>query len=165
MPADTVVLSGDIHMSMAAELPDAAGAPVAVELTTPSLTSQNLDEKLRVAPRDPVILESEAAFTDALEPTQWCEMASHGYVVIDVDCERVRGEWWLLDTVLEPSDTIACAAAFDVPRGAARLEPAGGYAHGSTTTDGCPAPLSTSTSTARSSVAVIGSSPVPGLRA
>ena len=38
-------------------------------------------------------------------------------------------------------------------------------AAGSTSTDGCCAPCSSSMSTARSSVAVIGSSPVPGLRA
>src|SRR5262245_27123350 len=50
---DVVVLSGDIHVSVACEVrSDRNGrVPVAVEFTTPSLTSQNLDEKLGVAPR------------------------------------------------------------------------------------------------------------------
>jgi hypothetical protein len=44
---------------------------VAVEITAPSLTSQNLDEKLQVDPRDEVIVASERALTDALEDVAW----------------------------------------------------------------------------------------------
>ena len=55
---DVVFLSADIHVSVAAVVRDVpTGQPVAVELTSPSLTSQNLDEKLGVAPRDPRIVE------------------------------------------------------------------------------------------------------------
>lgn len=34
---------------------------------------------------------------------QWLELDDHGYVVVDVWPERVRAEWWAVDTVLEPS--------------------------------------------------------------
>jgi alkaline phosphatase D len=34
---------------------------------------------------------------------KWCEFDSNGYVVIDVDRERVQAEWWFVDTVLAPS--------------------------------------------------------------
>jgi alkaline phosphatase D len=97
------------------------GRTVAVELTAPSLTSQNPDEKLGVAPRDPRIVSSEEAYVAAHEHVDWCEMASHGYVVIDVDAERVRGEWWHVDSVLGRSRSASLAAAFEAPRGEPRL--------------------------------------------
>jgi len=75
------------------------------------------DEKLGVAPRDPRILQSEAAPVAAHEHVRWCEMASHGYVVVDIDAERVRSEWWHVDTVLEPSRGARLAVAFETPRG------------------------------------------------
>jgi alkaline phosphatase D len=117
---DVVVMSADIHVSLAGEVP-LDGRTVAVELTAPSLTSQNLDEKLGLEPRDELILAAEAAYVEALPHAHWCEMASHGYVLFDVDPERVRAEWWHLDTVLERSDGERCATAFEVPRGEVRL--------------------------------------------
>ena len=123
---DVVFLSADIHVSVAAVVEDEpGGTPVAVELTAPSLTSQNLDEKLGVAPRDPSILASEEAYTAAHEHVEWCELASHGYVVIDVDAARVRGEFWHVGTVLERDPGAILAAAYETPRGEPRLERAG----------------------------------------
>jgi len=90
-------------------------------LTAPSLTSQNLDEKLGVAPRDPRIVRSEEAYVAAHDHVEWCEMASHGYVVVDVDADRLRGEWWHVDTVLERSRGVRLAAAYEVPSGDPRL--------------------------------------------
>jgi alkaline phosphatase D len=120
---DVVVLSADIHVSVASQL-SWNGSPVAVEITAPSLTSQNLDEKLRVDPRDEVIVASERALTDALEDVAWCELSGHGYVVCDVDRERVRAEWWMVDGVLEPVSGESMAAAYEVRRGAPELVPA-----------------------------------------
>jgi alkaline phosphatase D len=99
-----------------------SGQPAAVEITAPSLTSQNLDEKLKVAPRSERILAAERAFVDAFDAAEWCEMASHGYVVCDIDEERIRAEWWLVDGVLEPQAGERLAAAYEVPRGAVRLD-------------------------------------------
>jgi alkaline phosphatase D len=117
---DVVVLSADIHVSVASQL-SRDGSPVAVEITAPSLTSQNLDEKLKVEPRDEVIAASERALTRALEHVAWCELSGHGYVVCDVDRERVRAEWWLVDGVLEPLPGERMAAAYEVRRGAPEL--------------------------------------------
>jgi alkaline phosphatase D len=117
---DVVVLSADIHVSMASEIRDGVrddGPTAAPELTSPSLTSQNLDEKLGVEQRAPVILDSEEAFTEALDHVHWCEMASHGYVVFDLDRERLRAEWWHVDGVLERLPGERCAQAFEVRRG------------------------------------------------
>lgn len=114
---DVVLLSGDIHASVAAQVRDEDGATVAVEMTTTSLTSQNLDDKLAVANRDLAVTTAEDAFIAAHDHVSWCEFASHGYVVIDVDVHRLRGEWWYVDTVLKRSDVVRRAAAYEVARG------------------------------------------------
>jgi alkaline phosphatase D len=119
---DAVVLSADIHVSVASEVADDGEAPVAVEFTAPSLTSQNLDEKLGLDPRNEHILECEHEWTEALAHVHWCEMASHGYLVCDVDRDRVRAEWWHVDGVLEPTLGERRAATFEVRRGSPRLQ-------------------------------------------
>ncbi len=117
---DVVVLSADIHVSVAAQL-SRNGSPVAAEITAPSLTSQNLDEKLKLEPRDKTIVASEKAFVEALEHVEWCEFSGHGYVVCDVDRERLRAEWWLVDGVLERLPGESMAAAYEVRRGSPAL--------------------------------------------
>ncbi len=117
---DVVVLSADIHVSVASTL-SRNGSPVAVEITAPSLTSQNLDEKLGVDPRSERILASERAFIKAHEHVDWCEFAGHGYVVCDLDRDCLRAEWWLVDGVREPLRGESLAAAYEVARGAPAL--------------------------------------------
>jgi phosphodiesterase/alkaline phosphatase D-like protein len=114
---DLLVLSADIHVSVAAEITLENGDPVAPEVTSPSLTSRNLDEKLGVEQRAEIVQQSERAFVEALDHVHWCEMASHGYVLVDVDRERVRAEWWHVDGVLERLPGERCAAAFELRRG------------------------------------------------
>jgi alkaline phosphatase D len=118
---DVVVLSADIHVSIASEIHH-GGAPVAVELTAPSLTSQNLDEKLAVEPRSESVRAAETALAEAFEHVRWCELSGHGYLVCDVAPERVRGEWWLVEGVLERLAGESMAASYEVSHGAARLK-------------------------------------------
>jgi alkaline phosphatase D len=101
------------------------GEPAAVEFTTPSLTSQNLDEKLGVDARAPEILAAEAAMVETLGHVEWCELSSHGYVIVDVDQDRARGEWWHVDTVLERCHGERMSASHEVARGATTLQSAG----------------------------------------
>lgn len=119
-----VVLSGDVHVSLALEVRrdpfDPASPPVAVEFVTTSLTSQNVDEKMGWPPRTESI-PIEQAMVEALPHLRWCELDSHGYVVVDVTRKRVIGEWWHVDTVLRPSTTERCAARWMVERGTAAL--------------------------------------------
>ena len=60
---------------------------------------------------------------EALDHVEWCEFSGHGYVVCDVDRDRLRAEWWLVDGVLErlPGETMA--AAYEVRRGVPELSP------------------------------------------
>ena len=119
-----VVLSGDVHVSLALEVRrnpfDPTSPPVAVEFVTTSLTSQNVDDKMGWPPRTESI-PIEQAMVAALPHLRWCELDSHGYVVVDVTRERVTGEWWHVDTVLRPSTAERCAARWMVERGAAVL--------------------------------------------
>jgi alkaline phosphatase D len=121
---DAVLLSGDIHASVAGEVRDAGGRAVAVELTTPSVSSRNLDDRLGVPNRDARVTDAEDAFVAAHDHVAWCDFASHGYVVIDVDARRLRAEWWYVDTTIERSDGVRLGAAFEVPRGSAALDAA-----------------------------------------
>ena len=123
---NVVVLSGDVHVSLALELHhnpfDSTDHTLAVEFVTPSLTSQNLDDKMGWPRR---AAESQAVEEQAVEflpHWEWVDLDSHGYVVIDVTPERVTAEWWHLDTVLERSPHEDCSAAFSVPHGTERLE-------------------------------------------
>jgi alkaline phosphatase D len=116
-PAERVTLSGDIHVSAAATVDDEDG-PVVPEFTTTSLTSQNLDEKLKVDQRAPEVVACEEEFLAGMDHFKWVEMSSHGYVVVDVDPKRVRAEWHLVDGISERVAGEHMAAAFEVPLGA-----------------------------------------------
>jgi alkaline phosphatase D len=123
---DVVVLSGDVHVSLALELSpvpfDPDGQVVAVEFVTPSLTSQNVDDKMHWAPRTNS-LPIERDLMAALPHLRFVDLDSHGYVVVDVTPERVNGEWWMLDTVLARSDRERLGAAWTVAHGRPGLVP------------------------------------------
>ncbi|MGH2692998.1 MAG: alkaline phosphatase D family protein, partial [Actinomycetota bacterium] len=115
---DAVVLSGDVHIGLALELkldPSGDDDPVACELVTTSLTSQNVDDKMEWAPRTKSIPLEEGLVRE-VPHIKWCEFDSHGYVVVDVDPERVLGEWWFVETVLRPSAKESLGAAWKIER-------------------------------------------------
>lgn len=121
---DSVVLSGDIHVGMASELRrdplDAEQEPVTVEFVTVSSTSPNLGEKMGWAPRTQAI-PIERSLVSTMAHLQWCELDSHGYLVVDVDWDRVRVEWWFVETVLERTPAERLGAAWEVEHGRSRL--------------------------------------------
>lgn len=126
---DLVVLSGDIHVGMALEVhrdPFAAAAsgaaPLAVELITASLTSQNLDDKLGYAYGGSH--QAQARFVDAFPHARWADFDGHGYLAVDLDHDRLEATWCFVDDVLAPSDAEFRAATYRVPRGRAELVPA-----------------------------------------
>jgi alkaline phosphatase D len=122
---DAVVLSGDVHIGLALELlldPVAGTGPVACELVTTSLTSQNVDDKMGWPPRTKSVPFEEGLVRE-VPHIKWAEFDSHGYVAVEVTPEHVLGEWWFMDTVLERSDGESRAAAWKVERGTPRLVP------------------------------------------
>ncbi|MEP7360812.1 MAG: alkaline phosphatase D family protein [Chloroflexota bacterium] len=115
---NTVVLSGDIHIGMALQLQDERkrGKWIAPEFVTASLTSQNLDDKAGWGYRtkSPQV---EREFVAALPNVLWTEMDSHGYLVADVTRDRLRVEWWFVDTVLERTANERLGASAEVTAG------------------------------------------------
>jgi len=117
---NVVVLSGDVHVAIVVELhedPAAGDEPVAVEFVTSSLTSMNIDDKMGWPRRDARSIELERTAVEVLPHWKWCELDSNGYVVVDVDRERVRAEWFFVDTVLAPSSHQELGAAWRVEHG------------------------------------------------
>jgi alkaline phosphatase D len=118
-----VVLSGDVHTGWALHLqedPTDTIEPVGVEFVSPSVTSQNLNEKVGDETRrgGPDV---EATVVEEHPHVTWCEFDDHGYVVVDVTPARVRAEWWMVDTVLERTDGERLAGAWEVREGTSRL--------------------------------------------
>lgn len=109
---NVVVLTGDIHSTWISDLvenpldpfqygPFAKHKPVGVEFVTPSITSDNLNESLKLPPRNSASLASESAFRGS-NPQLWdVELDSHGYMLLDLDAKRAQGEWYFSD-ILKP---------------------------------------------------------------
>jgi alkaline phosphatase D len=96
---NVIVLTGDIHSSWAFDLAvDPAGSynpgdgtgSVGVEFVTPAVASPGFPFNA----------------TEALLATnphlQWMDPDRRGYVVVDVDSERVQASWWFVDDVESP---------------------------------------------------------------
>jgi alkaline phosphatase D len=121
--ANVVVLSGDVHVGLAAELAeDPTMPPVAVEFVNTSLTSQNLDDKMDWQPRSESIA-LETAYLDGMRHIRYVDFDSHGYSIVNVDRDQVRFEWWTVEGLAERAPGHALAASMTVRHGEPRLTP------------------------------------------
>ncbi len=130
--SNVVVLSGDVHVGLAAELAETPSEPpVAVEFVNTSLTSQNLDDKMGWSLRKES-LEIEQALLSGMPHLRYIDLDSHGYSIVELDREQLRFEWWTVDAIDTRLPGQALAAAVTVRHGEPRLivegEPAGGAA-------------------------------------
>lgn len=128
---DVVVLTGDIHSSWAADLsqdpdnpdvttggydPRTGQGSRAVEFVGTSVTSPGIDSDTTGA---------IAAGLGSRNPHfKYIQLTRRGYLLMDVDPQRVVGEWWYVDTVAAPSNIETFAAAFQVAHGTNHLAPA-----------------------------------------
>lgn len=101
--AGRVVVSGDVHVSVAGDL-TVDDDRVAVEWTTASLTSQNLDDKLGWDRRTGS-LAAEDSIRSALPGVNYVNLDDHGYAKVVVAEDHASCEWWYTDEVLVPCDT------------------------------------------------------------
>jgi len=124
---DTVFLTGDIHSSWANEVPlDAATYPghsrsVATEFVTTSVTSDNVDDFLKVAPRTLSLL-AEGGIRTLNRHVRAVEVDSHGYSVVDVRPDRVQTDWWYLADRTKTTSTVRRAASFGVASGSQKIK-------------------------------------------
>jgi alkaline phosphatase D len=100
--SEVVVLSGDVHIAVEADL-EAGGRVVGHEWTTSSITSQNLADKLGWA-KNVESLPIVQHLVDTFPDLHWADTDSHGFMVVTVDGGTASCEWWGLDTVERPSD-------------------------------------------------------------
>lgn len=124
---NVVVLTGDIHTSWANELtanpwdpsaynPATGAGVVGVEFVTPGVSSPGF--------LNPVEAAQTAAFVRSVSPhMKFAELNKRGYVLLDVDAQRVQGEFWHVATVDSKSRAETLAAAFVNEAGANRLQP------------------------------------------
>jgi alkaline phosphatase D len=122
-----VVLTGDIHSSWANELtrnpwetgaydPSTGRGVLGVEFATPAVSSPGVADADAAAQRSTRV-------RDASPHVKFLDYHKRGYVLLDIDRERVQGEFWHVDTVAAPSRAETLAAAFVNEAGANRLQP------------------------------------------
>jgi alkaline phosphatase D len=110
-----------VHVGLAAELAeDPSQPPVAVEFVNTSLTSQNLDDKMGWAPRT-TSLPIESDLLAGMAHLRYVDLDSHGYSIVDLDRERLRFEWWIVDGLDTRSSGETLSAALAVRHGIPRL--------------------------------------------
>jgi alkaline phosphatase D len=123
---NTVFLTGDIHMAWANDVPvTAATYPVsrsaATEFVVTSVTSDNLDDILRVAPGT-VSLVAAAALRGANRHVKWLDMDNHGYGVLDVTAERSQMDYYTVSDKTDPDASSAWIRSYRTLNGTQKVE-------------------------------------------
>lgn len=129
---NVVFVTGDIHSSWGAELPRhpfdtlkydpvTGEGSLAVEFVTPSISSANLNEILNKPPRNSQSIGTEQLAMSFNRHFKYVELDSHGYLVLDVDSNRVQSDWFYADTILIARPVEHFAAAFTAEAGAPYL--------------------------------------------
>ncbi|MEP6479427.1 MAG: alkaline phosphatase D family protein [Rhodoglobus sp.] len=109
----TVVLSGDVHFS-AEHVNALRNGGEFIEWTVTSITSPNLDDKMGW-PRGAESKNYEAAMLRSLPDMRWCDLDSHGFLLIEAGQQLVSCQWWFVDQVLTISDDIAMGREIVLP--------------------------------------------------
>ncbi|MGB0167166.1 MAG: alkaline phosphatase D family protein [Luteibaculum sp.] len=117
---NTVVLTGDIHTSWAADLHwdisnpsiynPITGGSVAVEFVTPSITSGNGDA---VDPTGGQVGQVIHPALMAANPhIKYVDFFSHGYMVLDMDKDRAQCDWFFVNNIASPESEESYGAGF-----------------------------------------------------
>ncbi|MET8398497.1 alkaline phosphatase D family protein [Streptomyces sp900116325] len=123
---NTVFLTGDIHMAWANDVPVKAAtyplsASAATEFVVTSVTSDNLDDILHVAPQTVSVLAA-AAVKAANRHVKWVDMDSHGYGVLDVTTERSQMDYYVVSDKTKQDATAAWTRSYRTLSGTQKVE-------------------------------------------
>ncbi|MFJ3901990.1 alkaline phosphatase D family protein [Streptomyces sp. NPDC090025] len=123
---NTVFLTGDIHMAWANDVPVKAAtyplsASAATEFVVTSVTSDNLDDLLHVAPGTVSVLAA-GAVKAANRHVKWVDMDHHGYGVLDVTAERSQMDYYTVSDRADRNATAAWARSYRTLNGTQRVE-------------------------------------------
>ncbi|MFD4858609.1 alkaline phosphatase D family protein [Streptomyces atratus] len=123
---NTVFLTGDIHMAWANDVPVKAAtyplsASAATEFVVTSVTSDNLDDILHVAPQT-VSVVAAAAVKAANRHVKWVDLDSHGYGVLDVTAERSQMDYYAVSNKTKRDATSAWTRSYRTLSGTQKVE-------------------------------------------
>ncbi|MER7518191.1 alkaline phosphatase D family protein [Streptomyces sp. NPDC126499] len=123
---NTVFLTGDIHMAWANDVPVKASTyplsgSAATEFVVTSVTSDNLDDLLHVAPGTVSVVASGAIRT-ANRHVKWVDMDHHGYGVLDVTAERSQMDYYTVSDRADRDATTAWTRSYRTLNGTQRVE-------------------------------------------
>ncbi|NML49638.1 alkaline phosphatase [Streptomyces sp. R302] len=123
---NTVFLTGDIHMAWANDVPAKAAtyplsASVATEFVVTSVTSDNLDDLLNVAPGTLSVVAA-GAVRAANRHVKWVDMDHHGYGVLDVTAARSQMDYYTVSDKRDPAATASWARSYRTLSGTQRVE-------------------------------------------
>ncbi|MFC8953360.1 alkaline phosphatase D family protein [Streptomyces sp. NPDC057101] len=123
---NTVFLTGDIHMAWANDVPVKAAtypfsASAATEFVVTSVTSDNLDDLLHVAPGTLSVVAA-GAVKAANRHVKWVDMDHHGYGVLDVTGERSQMDYYTVSDKADPAATTAWERSYRTLNGTQRVE-------------------------------------------
>lgn len=99
---DCVVLTGDIHSSWAMDIPRdperydplTGEGSVAVEIVTPGVTSPLVPGEF-----GPLGAEGLEQLAGRVPHILWADLKRRGFVIVDIDRDRVQADWYHLDDV------------------------------------------------------------------
>ena len=110
---NTVVLTGDFHISMALDLapnprlpenynPETGEGSLAVEFLVTSVTGENFDEGETYGFEN----AASASFLISLgnKHIKWSDLVGHGYVLLDLNADRAQAEFWHMQDITDPNN-------------------------------------------------------------
>ncbi|MFJ2190362.1 alkaline phosphatase D family protein [Kitasatospora sp. NPDC087861] len=123
---NTVFLTGDIHSAWAGDVPNEAATyplsgSVATEFVVTSVTSDNVDDLLKVAPQT-VSLAAATAIRTANPHVKWVDLDSHGYGVLDITPEQTQMDYYVLSDRTRKDATSSWTRSYRTRTGTQRIE-------------------------------------------
>lgn len=120
---NVVFLSGDVHMTILSHVKDEKGRTGAVEYTTPSISSDNLDELLGDYNSSNVwITRLLSRYFKSINPhIVKLDTTNHGYLILEVSPDRVQGDVWFISDPRSPSASMEYAFSAVTSRGEPQL--------------------------------------------
>ncbi|MFF7067670.1 alkaline phosphatase D family protein [Streptomyces pseudovenezuelae] len=123
---NTVFLTGDIHMAWANDVPVDAGtyplsASAATEFVVTSVTSDNLDDLLKV-PEGTVTALAAPVIQLANRHVHWVDTDRHGYGVLDITADRAQMDYYVLSDKTKANATSSWARSYRTRSGTQKVE-------------------------------------------
>ncbi|WP_338674592.1 alkaline phosphatase D family protein [Streptomyces sp. SCSIO 30461] len=123
---NTVFLTGDVHTAWANDVPvKAATYPfsesAATEFVVASVTTENLDDVLHVAPGT-VSRAASTAIKLANRHVKWADLDNHGYGIMDVTSERSQMDYYILSDRTQANATATWIRSYRTRKGTQQIE-------------------------------------------